>query len=203
MALEPGTTRDGYESQFGVNHMAHSLLIRRLLPLLQSTQSKQGEARIVILSSLGFRFAPTGGIAFKDVKTPQPITVMGRFTRYGQSKLANVLYAAELAKRYKELLTVAVHPGVIHGTELQGSLPTFHRVFTRVMTIGRDIELHEGAYNTLWGATTSKDNFKSGEFYEPVGKPITPTKDSSSDKLREELWNWTQKELDDFEAREN
>ena len=200
MAVEAGTTQDGYEIQFGTNHVSHSLFVRKLLPLLEATQLEHGDARVVILSSLGFKFTPPGGITFDALKTPQPITVMGRFVRYGQSKLANVLYASEIARRYKDLMVIAIHPGVIHGTELGSALPIFHRAFSRVATYGQEIQLHEGAYNSEWAATTSRTNLVSGSFYEPVGSPIKPTKDSSSEPLREKLWMWTQKELDEFEA---
>ena len=202
MGVEAGLTKDGYEIQFGVNHVAHSLFIRKFLPLLQSTQSKEGEARIVILSSLGFKLTPSGGIVFDALKTTQEIAIMGRFARYGQSKLANVLYSAELANRYKELVVVALHPGVIWNTELGTKLPWFHRTFGMVATYGQGIELHEGAYTTEWAATTPKANLESGGLYEPVGKPIEHTKDSSSAALRERLWDWSQKELDDFQARQ-
>lgn len=150
---------------------------------------------------MGFKLTPPGGIVFDALKTLQPIAIMGRFTRYGQSKLANVLYTSELAKRYKDLMVVAVHPGVIHDTELDKTLPYLHHAFVYVATIGQGIELHEGAYTSEWAATTPRTNLTSGGSHEPVGIPIQHTKDSSSDDLREKLWDWTQKELDDFEAR--
>lgn len=65
--------------------------------------------RIIFLTSLGFKLAPTGGIIFKDLKTTQKaLGFGGRWLRNGQSKLANVLYAAEPAKRYLSLTVAAV-----------------------------------------------------------------------------------------------
>lgn len=111
MAIAAGTTQDGYENQFGTNHVAHALLVKKLLPALQQTAKETGDARIVFLTSLGFAIMPSGGIVFKDLKSPQSLLISGPWLRYGQSKLANIVYASELAKRYPDVTTVAIHPG--------------------------------------------------------------------------------------------
>lgn len=87
MAQPPSLTKDGYEVQFGTNHLGHALLIRRCLPLLQRTAEESSDARIVILSSLAFRGHPHGGIVFSDLKTVQHFTAcaLGPWIRYGQS----------------------------------------------------------------------------------------------------------------------
>jgi NAD(P)-dependent dehydrogenase (short-subunit alcohol dehydrogenase family) len=71
MAIAPGISQDGYEIQFAVNHLAHALLIKLCLPALQRAADKKGDARIVLLTSLGFKAAPKAGIIFKDLKTSQ------------------------------------------------------------------------------------------------------------------------------------
>ncbi|KAJ4419196.1 putative secondary metabolism biosynthetic enzyme [Gnomoniopsis sp. IMI 355080] len=111
MALPPGLTTDGYELHFGINHIAHALLIRKLLPLLQETVKLYGEARIIPISSLALVLAPRGGIAFKDLKTTQAYWILGKWQRYAQSKLANLLYGKELSRRYPEILTLIADPG--------------------------------------------------------------------------------------------
>jgi len=195
MAIPSGTTQDGYEIQFGTNHVAHALLVKELLPVIQQTAKETGDARIVSLTSLGFAITPSGGIVFQNLKSPQPLGIGGRWLRYGQSKLANIVYASELAKRYPDVTTVAVHPGIIW-TELVTSLGWFDRMFIWLTTVGKLVEPHEGAYNSEWATTTDKKNLTSGTFYEPVGVLGKTTKDSLSPKLREELWNWTEKELE-------
>ncbi|KAI9781708.1 MAG: hypothetical protein M1816_002205 [Peltula sp. TS41687] len=194
MGTDPALTKDGYESQFGINHVAHALMIKMLLPSLQRAATQKGDARIVFLSSTGFRWTPSSGIVFKDLKTTQDYAFAGRWVRYGQSKLANVVYAAELTRRYPELTSVAVHPGVIW-TELNSTLTAFDRAFVCIATLGKKVPPHEGVYNTLWAATTSKKNIKSGAFYEPVGRVTPHTKDSESTDLGEHLWIWTRDEL--------
>ncbi|CAI5507700.1 unnamed protein product [Closterium sp. Naga37s-1] len=108
-------TADGYENQFGTNHVGHFLLTNLLRPKLKETAKQEGaEARIVIVSSAAHQFPYPGGIRFDAINAKEEYDSM---KAYGQSKLANVLHARELARRLKEEgagVTVNVlHPGVI------------------------------------------------------------------------------------------
>jgi retinol dehydrogenase-12 len=120
MAVPEGVTRQGYEVQFGVNHLGHFLLAKLLLPTLLSTAQSTSlagsasDVRIVVLSSIGHLLAPLrSGIDFTSLKTD----CGGWFSlvRYGQSKLANLLFVKELERRYGKtgITSVAVHPGLI------------------------------------------------------------------------------------------
>ena len=102
-------TNDGFELQFGVNHLAHFLLANLLLECMKESP----EARIVNLSSLGHRF---GKINFDDLKSERSYNPL---TAYGQSKLANILFTYQLAKRLEgtSVSTYSVHPGSVR-TEL-------------------------------------------------------------------------------------
>jgi NAD(P)-dependent dehydrogenase (short-subunit alcohol dehydrogenase family) len=71
MAVPPGVSKDGYEIQFAINHLAHALLIKLCLPALLKAAEEKGDARIVSVTSLGFKAAPKEGIIFKDLKTSQ------------------------------------------------------------------------------------------------------------------------------------
>ncbi|MCJ1298737.1 hypothetical protein MMC08_001527 [Hypocenomyce scalaris] len=68
-----------------------------------------------------FRAHPTAGISFKDLRTAQDVCLTRWWVRYGQRKLANILYAAELARRYPNITAVSIHPGVV-ATDLVGNL---------------------------------------------------------------------------------
>jgi NAD(P)-dependent dehydrogenase (short-subunit alcohol dehydrogenase family) len=110
MACPQGTTADGFETQFGTNHLGHFVLVNRLVPLLLAG----APARIVNLSSAGHRFA--------DVDLDDPgfeRTPYDPWVAYGRSKTANVLFAVELDRRLRDrgVRATAVHPGGIH-TEL-------------------------------------------------------------------------------------
>ena len=167
MAQPEGLTTDGYELQFGTNHMGHALLTKRLLPILQKTSQQSGsDVRVVSLSSAGIRNAPSEGIIFPALTTN--MGNYGTFARYGQSKAANILFASELARRYPGITSVSLHPGVID-TQLSDAFKGngwmgcgFGLV---VALVGKS--LSEGTKNQLWCAT-AKD-VVSGRFYHPIG----------------------------------
>jgi NAD(P)-dependent dehydrogenase (short-subunit alcohol dehydrogenase family) len=108
MATPKGKTADGFETQFGTNHLGHFVLVNRIASLLKSG------GRLVNLSSAGHRFS--------DVDLDDPNferTPYTEFGAYGRSKTANVLFAVEFDRRYKPkgIRATAVHPGGIQ-TEL-------------------------------------------------------------------------------------
>lgn len=108
MATPFGKTADGFETQFGTNHLGHFVLVNRIAALM-----KPG-ARLVNLASAGHRFS--------DVNLQDPNFDQGgysEFGAYGRSKTANVLFAVEFDRRHRDrgVRAVAVHPGGIH-TEL-------------------------------------------------------------------------------------
>jgi NAD(P)-dependent dehydrogenase (short-subunit alcohol dehydrogenase family) len=108
MACPKGQTADGFETQFGTNHLGHFVLVNRIASLM-----KPG-SRLVNLSSAGHRFADV------DLEDPNfQRTPYGEFVAYGRSKTANVLFAVEFDRRHKAegVRATAVHPGGIQ-TEL-------------------------------------------------------------------------------------
>jgi NAD(P)-dependent dehydrogenase (short-subunit alcohol dehydrogenase family) len=196
MALPPDLTKDGYELHFGINHVAHALLIRKLLPLLQKTAKEHGEARIIPISSLALVLAPRGhGIVFDDLKTTQPYWILGKWQRYAQSKLANVLYGRELARRYPEILTLIADPGPSN-TGLVSSLGFLDKMIVYLGNINRFLDDDQGHWSQVWLVGVSKDKAKQGEFYEPVGKLTDGyTNWCLDEKLAAKLWDWTEEEL--------
>lgn len=108
------TTKDGFELQFGTNHLGHFALTGRLLDLLLATPG----SRVVTVSSIGHRF---GRIAFDDLQSERRYN---RFSAYGQSKLANLLFTYELQRRLagRDTVAVAAHPGG-SSSELSRHLP--------------------------------------------------------------------------------
>ena len=204
MAIDAGTTKDGYEVQFGINHVAHGLLTKRLLPtMLHTAQQPGADVRIVNMSSYAYHLAPSSGIDFNTLKTPQSSLggwIPGpRWSRYGQSKLANMLYADELAKRYPQITSVSVHPGYVF-TSLYDNVPFFAKLGALVSSIGNTIPVEEGHYTQVWASTCAKSDLVNGEYYVPVvgvaGK--RDTRASQDKQLAEKLWQWTEKELAAF-----
>jgi NAD(P)-dependent dehydrogenase (short-subunit alcohol dehydrogenase family) len=112
MACPKGTTVDGFETQFGTNHLGHFVLVNRIASLLRPG------SRLVNLSSSGHRYADV------DLEDPNfERSPYAEFTAYGRSKTANVLFAVEFDRRHKArgVRAAAVHPGGIR-TELSRHL---------------------------------------------------------------------------------
>ena len=196
MATDAALSEDGYENQFGVNHVAHALLVKLLLPTIQKTGEASGDARILFLTSLGFLYPFPGGVQFDAVKTTQDFGPGSQWARYGQSKLANVQYAAELARHYPSITSVSLHPGTVN-TDIIGRLKPDEKdlVYQANKVI---VEPEEGVYNTCWCATTEKSNIKNGELYLPAGVLGQHSRESSDRALCERLWDWTEKELEGY-----
>lgn len=205
MALPPGLTTDGYEIQFGTNHLGHAHLINLLLPImLQTAEEPNSDVRIINMSSIAYKQAPTEGIAFETLKTPQAnlgsIIPGGKWTRYGQSKLANMLYAKELSKRYPSIKTVSVHPGYIK-TDIFAGVPFVTTLPLKVaVPLGAGwTPVEEGPYNQTWAGTTDRANLEDGAYYVPIAKKgQLGTKHAKDASLSKRLWDWTQKELEAF-----
>ncbi|KAH7405673.1 dehydrogenase with different specificitie [Phaeosphaeria sp. MPI-PUGE-AT-0046c] len=191
-----GLTKDGYEIQFGINYLSHALFTKLFTPLLETTASTHGEARIVNLTSAGYTMH-SGGLPFADLKTTQDnIGLAGKWARYGQSKFAQVLYTSECAKRHPKITALAIHPGVVHTNLVQGQ-PLWDRLFVKLTTLGQAIPSEQGSYNTCWAAT-SENAPKSGSVYYPVGVFEKHTKAASDEGLWRELWEWTENELEAY-----
>ncbi|KAJ7479964.1 oxidoreductase [Mycena galericulata] len=197
MNVPPALTKDGYEVQFGINHLAHALLIKLLLPtLLRTAETPNSDVHIVSLTSQGFALHPSGGIIFKDLHTTQGSGLV-KPLRYGQSKLANLLYATELAKRYPQITTVSIHPGVVQ-TDLVANQGVFSKALVYVTNPFSMLTPAEGARNQLWAATAKKQSIVNGAYYEPVGVPGKLIRKAKDAKLAGQLWEWTQKELEGY-----
>lgn len=199
MAVPPAVTKEGYESQFGTNHMGHALLIRKLLPALLAAS----EPRVVSLTSQGYRGAPKTGIPYGQLK-PEPETfkdawcnVLSRWIRYGNGKLANILYAEELTKRYPKISTIALHPGVITDNTLVQNTGAFDRFLIWVTNINTRIGVDDGAKNTVWAATCNRRDLDGWAYCEPVGETMEPLgwEKDKRNKHGPELWDWTEREL--------
>jgi NAD(P)-dependent dehydrogenase (short-subunit alcohol dehydrogenase family) len=208
MAQPPGLTKDGYEIQFGTNHVGHHLLTKRLLPIMQTTAAEpNADVRIINLTSEGHTLAPkpTGFI-------PETCTTdmadYNTFSRYGQSKLANILFTNELARRYPAITSVSIHPGGVM-TGLATSFTEAHpwlSFFLMPVWKMTATQPSVGAYNQTWAsvapvdgkAGTGKEGVKAvkqGGYYVPVAKNGSMSQFAKDGELARKLWEWTEGEL--------
>ncbi|KAI4176857.1 MAG: hypothetical protein LQ343_000714 [Gyalolechia ehrenbergii] len=195
MATPLAETEEGYESQFGTNHMGHALLVKELLPTLFSTAQEEGsDVRIVNLTSEGHHLAPRPqGVIFDMEKLKE----YGPWARYGQSKLANILYTKELATRYPSITSIAVHPGIIL-TDLYRP----NQANSLILRYGLKIvgplfmaDVPTGTLNQLWAAVGKKSEVVSGNYYTPISRRSSGSSWAQKSDLARELWEWTEKDL--------
>uniref|UniRef100_A0A8C2IIT9 Si:ch211-107o10.3 n=1 Tax=Cyprinus carpio TaxID=7962 RepID=A0A8C2IIT9_CYPCA len=152
-------TEDGFEMQFGVNHLGHFLLTNLLLDLLK----KSAPSRVVSVSSLAHE---KGQIHFDDINLEKNYDPL---ISYQQSKLANVLFTRELAVRLKgtEVTTYALHPGVIHtelGRHFFPSLPLWKRLLFMPLFFFVKTPW-QGAQTTIYCAVNESLQNTSGLYY--------------------------------------
>ncbi|KAK2605734.1 hypothetical protein N8I77_008550 [Diaporthe amygdali] len=193
MNCPPSQTKDGYEIHFGTNHVGHALLIKLLAPLLESTiePSQGADIRLVFVSSVAHKFGPSGGIQFGVLEN----TGEGVRALYGQSKLANLIYARELVKRHTQWTAVSVHPGTFKRGVCRSRVRAVgsSERFRRPLSLLSESTSKKGLKCQLWAAT-AKD-VVSGEYDEPVGVAGKGSALSQNRALGEKLWDWTEKDL--------
>ncbi|KAJ5897834.1 hypothetical protein N7504_008122 [Penicillium tannophilum] len=194
MSLPPGETDLGHEIQLGTNHTGHFLLTKLLLPtLLKTAEEPHSDVRVVSLSSVGHNLAPS----FATMLDQEKLKKVNTNARYGASKAANILFAAELSRRHPSITSVSVHPGVIF-TDLYQSIgsrtPLFSLGSKTLQLMGSTVQ--QGAYNSLWAAAgAKKKDIVNGGYYVPVGNLKRDNKFARSVDMGRQLWEWTEAEL--------
>ena len=188
MATPRRRTADGFELQFGTNHLGHFALTGLLIGEMEGRE----DARVVTLSSTAHKF---GRIAFDNLGGDRRYF---RWRAYGQSKLANLLFALELDRRLRAagstVKSLAAHPGY-SATNLQFAGPpgldaAVMKVSNRVFA--QDDEM--GALPTLYAAT--EPGLASGTFCGPDGfqeqrghpKPVSPSGAARDEQVARRLW---------------
>jgi len=199
MAVDPSVSVDGYEIQFATNHLGHALLVQQLLPLLRATSRLPGgDVRVINMTSIAYEQAPRQGIDFATLETDQAnlgMIMMHKWARYGQSKLAQMLYTDELARHYPEITWVSIHPGVVM-TDLFANVDFVTKLPVLLINIGRTTPVEQGFYNQVWASTCEKKKLKNGAYYEPIGTlGKRSTKQAKDEKLAQKLWAWTQEQF--------
>ncbi|KAL4779859.1 hypothetical protein BJX76DRAFT_67162 [Aspergillus varians] len=194
MSLPPGETDLGHEIQLGTNHTGHFLLTNLLLPtLLETAEDPASDVRVISLSSIGHNLAPD----FETILDQSKLKKCNTHARYGASKAANILFAAELARRYPSLTAVSVHPGIIL-TDLYGAVrdgnPIAGLGLKVLGLVGTQVE--QGALNQLWAAVgAKKGELVNGTYYVPVGNGKVHNRYVESKDMGRRLWEWSEAEL--------
>jgi NAD(P)-dependent dehydrogenase (short-subunit alcohol dehydrogenase family) len=176
MACPEGQTEDGFETQFGTNHLGHFLLFELLKPALLASSTPQFQSRVVALSSSGHR---TSAVHLDDLDLKR--SGYDPWKAYGQSKTANIHMATEIERRYgsKGLHAFALNPGGIR-TALQRHMP--QQMIDSMSTPQFKMLMkspEQGAATTVWAAVSKELEGKGGKYLEncsiagprPEGEP--------------------------------
>ena len=187
-------TEDGFELQFGTNHLGHFALTGRLLPALLSAGDGSSPARVVTVSSLLHRGGQAGPLRGEPERGYSPQLA------YANSKLANLLFALELQRRAEAhaapLTSTAAHPGVSRTNLMLSSDGMGARPHNRVVrhTVGRLVfqSAAAGAEPTLYAAAVAPPGSYSGPQWPggmrgPAGL-ATPSRKARDPRLAADLW---------------
>ena len=187
MALPKLNQSHGYELQFFTNHIGHFILVTGLLDRLTD------DARVVMLSSAAHQMAPAGGIQFDNLSGEHGYK---GWVAYGQSKIANLLFAKELSRRFAgtKKTANAIHPGVI-ATNLGRHLGMSSFVSSLVWGTANALFLKtipQGAATQCYVAANPKAATISGEYWADcnVAKPRAEANDPA---LAAKLWDVSEK----------
>ncbi len=187
MAPPRRETSDGYELQFGTNHLGHFALTG----LLVGAMASRDDARVVTVSSVAHK---TGRIDFEDLQGERQYR---RWRAYGQSKLANLLFALELDRRLRaagsRARSLAAHPGYA-ATNIQSAASRRLRAFMAVINPVFAQRAEMGALPLLYAAT--EPGLEGGTYVGPDGwfeqrghpKPVSPSRDARDEEVARRLW---------------
>ncbi|KAF9479836.1 NAD(P)-binding protein [Pholiota conissans] len=188
-------TAQGYDLQFGTNVIGHFYFTKLLIPLLVAgaKSSPDGKARVVNTSSSGSLFTKT--IRFDALRDTAARKKAGTQEMYFQSKLGNVLFANELAKRYGDqgIVSTSLNPGNIR-TDLQRNAGKFLMFFLE-LTLW---DAPYGALTQLWAGTSPEGANLNGKYLIPWARIGTGNKAGNDPKLQGDLWKWLEEQTENI-----
>ena len=184
MVCPYGLTKDGFETQFGVNHLGHFYLTMLLLDRIKEC----APSRIVNVSSVAYRIG--GEINFDDIMSKKSYS---ETKAYSQSKLANVLFTRELARRLEGtgVTTYTLHPGAVR-TELQRhayNWPILGYVFRFLYPLFHITwkTPSQGAQTSIYCAVAEELEGISGKYYEDCTETKLDPR-GEDDAVAKKLW---------------
>ncbi|KAI8802843.1 hypothetical protein BJ742DRAFT_831647 [Cladochytrium replicatum] len=197
MATPFELTKDGIETQIGINHLGHFAFTTTLLPVIE----RSAPARIVNVSSMGHKFHPNGGVLFDKINDSSALSTT---QRYGQSKLANILFSKSLADKLagKQVWVNAIHPGFVNTELMRGPYALANSWYTRPFVALSKMVMpfisltpQQGALTQLYAATSPEIEQKEyrGQYFTPLDKLTTPSPAAEDKALRDKLWEFSEK----------
>ena len=179
MATPYGKTTDGFETQFGTNHLAHFLLFQLLKPALLASATPTYASRVVSVTSTGHQFGPPLFDDYNFEATPYD-----PWRAYGQSKTANIWLANSIESHFgsQNLHATSVHPGLITSSNLGSHLPAEQSAMfyqPEVQKTAKSVE--QGAATQVWAAVGQEWKDKGGRYLSNMADAL-----STEEKAKEE-----------------
>jgi len=200
MACPLNFTKEGYELQWGTNHLGHFYLTKLLLESLK----KAAPSRVVVVSSLGHQIAYGGYWDLKSYSSGSYYpTYLGAWIAYGRSKLSNILFAKELNDRYQHqgITAYSLHPGNIP-SDLQRHMTTGYTLPYYIWRyVGSPFlkSIPQGAATTVFCAVTPELEAQGGCYYSDC-KLDVPSKWATDKQKATELWEYSEQLIENFES---
>ncbi|KAJ3547409.1 hypothetical protein NM208_g1528 [Fusarium decemcellulare] len=159
MATPEGKTEDGFKTQFGINHLGHFLLFQLLITALLNGSMPLFQSRVISLSSMAHEIS---GIRFDDYNFEKE--TYNPWIAYGQSKTANIYFAAEVERRYgsQGLHAIAVHPGIIYTNLAHSVDPAEMRWMESIKHTVKSPS--QGAATTIYAALSKEWEGQGGKY---------------------------------------
>lgn len=199
-----GLTEDKIEWQFGVNHLGHFAMWKGLEPLVEKAEKTRGQARVVSVSSMAHLGSPKEGIK-RSLKELNDEESYDRMLAYGQSKLANILFAKELQTRADEkklkIYSNAVHPGAVDSdmarhvkkllTDFAGE--SVSKALFSALKLAYWSE-QDAALTSLFPAVSQEVVTRDirGQYFVPVARVHEPSKQAKDPELAKWLWSFSE-----------
>lgn len=186
------TSADGYEMTFALNHFSYYLLTLLLLDIIKLTARDHGEARIINVSSGAHKSgALNQGLWLEELRSEAGFRGMGGFASYSASKLANILFTYELARRLTDtkVSVNALHPGFVNtgfGHNTSGIMSAFVKASQKLFARSP----RKGAESLVYLASSPDAHGVTGKYWQD--KQQTPSSDISYDREQQtKLWEFS------------
>jgi len=197
-AIIDKVTSQGYDMQFGVNVLGHYYFTILLLPLLTATakNSPPGSVRVINVSSLGHTVSPSEGIIWSTLTPGDDCLAVGKkvgaLKLYGQSKLGNILFSNQFARRYGSdgIVSISLHPGNIT-TDLARNAGLLVQTFGRLVTY----PVSYGAISSLYAGTAPAASELNGKYLTAWARVTLPDKKALKLELENKLWEWCEDQV--------
>ncbi|KAI9464793.1 NAD-P-binding protein [Russula earlei] len=198
-ALIDKCTSQGYDMQFGTNVLGHFYFTKLLLPLLSATakNSPPRSVRVINVSSFGHEMAPPGGIQWSTLRPGDDCLAVGKKVGatplYGQSKLGNIYFSNELARRYGDegIVSVSLHPGSII-TDLSRHSSIFMKLFIWLVSY----PVSYGAITSLYAGTAPAAGDLNGKYLTAFARVSLPNEKALNPGLEKKLWEWCEEQVE-------